>query len=180
MFSKLTLFIFLGLFTQFWTYEITPIITEGAPDFFDISTEPFVKIGEGYYYFETNLTKNWFDAFESCRRMDAQLIAFETMKEWDLLNIYLRTAKIEDIYWTSGTDLAHHGIHDWFPTGQRLTLDIWMKGEPNNSGGNEHCDILGYRRTETNYNDLNDLECELERLYICEAPLPRTASFVIW
>ncbi|KAH8360866.1 hypothetical protein KR084_009537, partial [Drosophila pseudotakahashii] len=141
---------------------------------------PFVKIGHGYYYIETRTEKSWFDAFESCRRIAAHLIAFETFEEWDLVNQYLFRNEISDIYWTSGADLAQKGKHDWFSSGEPISLDIWAPGEPNNVGGVEHCDELGYKATSTNYNVLNDKDCEVKRRYICERLYPKTASFVIW
>ncbi|KAH8329409.1 hypothetical protein KR074_010056, partial [Drosophila pseudoananassae] len=150
----------------------------GIPESLPMNTAPFIKIGEGYYYIETKIGKNWFDAFESCRRLGANLISFETMKEWDLVNQYLWNHDLNRIYWTSGSDLAHQGKHTWFANGEPITLKIWGPGEPNNSGGNEHCDGLGYNRNETNYNVLNDRICSRDTYYICETLQPKTASFV--
>ncbi|KAH8329012.1 hypothetical protein KR074_001652, partial [Drosophila pseudoananassae] len=140
----------------------------GIPESFNINTAPFIKIGEGYYYIETKVAKNWFDAFESCRRLGANLISFETLKEWDLINQYLWNHDLNYIYWTSGIDLAHQGKHSWFSNGEPITLNIWGYGEPSNTNGIENCDELGYRRNATYYNVLNDRPCSTEWNYICE------------
>ncbi|XP_050741946.1 C-type lectin 37Da-like [Drosophila biarmipes] len=161
-------------------YKVIPFVEDGIPDHLQVATGPFVKIGRGYYYIETKTKKNWFDASESCRRIDAHLIAFETIEEWDLVNQYLFRNGIDNVYWTSGCDLAQQGKHNWCSTGEPLTLNIWYPGEPNNNNGNEHCDVLGDRRSSTNYNVLNDFNCAREVLYICEKSYPKTASFVIW
>ncbi|XP_022224221.2 C-type lectin 37Da-like [Drosophila obscura] len=112
--------------------------------------------------------------------MEAALISFETREEWDSINQYLFQRNIYDEYYTSGTDLAIKGEHVWFSTGEPLELNIWGRGEPSNNGGIEHCDVLGYLGTSTNYDVLNDIPCDLKRYYICEAPQPKTASFFIW
>ncbi|KAH8360806.1 hypothetical protein KR084_003183, partial [Drosophila pseudotakahashii] len=140
------------------------------PEALQIASSPFVRIGQGYYFIETNTKKNWYDASESCRRIDSHLVSFETLEEWDLVNQYLFRKGIDDVYWTSGSDLGHQRKHHWFSTGEPLALNIWYPGEPNNYNGIEHCDLLGERRTRTNYNVLNDQDCEYQVLYICEKP----------
>ncbi|XP_041448348.1 C-type lectin 37Da-like [Drosophila obscura] len=152
-----------------------------VPESLNISIAPFIKIGNGYYYIETRLEKNWFDAYETCRRINADLIAFETIEEWDFVNQYLIKMNIAYVYWTAGNDLGNEGKHNWFSTGKPLTLDIWYPTEPNNYDGIEHCDLFGDRRgSNASYNDLNARPCIMQRHYICEAPQPKTASFIIW
>nr|XP_017025943.1 C-type lectin 37Da-like [Drosophila kikkawai] len=178
MVSGLCVLVFLGLFSQFLAIEITPTISDGVPETFNITRKFFEHIGNGYYYIEKVKSLNWFAAFESCRQVDAHLVAFESLEEWNSVILHLKNNKIEGIFWTSGTDLANQEEHVWFTTGQKVTLDsIWNEGEPNNDGGNEHCDVVLSAKDSIG---LNDLECELKRLYICEAPQPITASFVIW
>ncbi|KRF98810.1 uncharacterized protein Dwil_GK27519 [Drosophila willistoni] len=163
------------------TYEITPIIKDGLPGFTNITTAPFLKIGEGYYYIETNLKKNWFEAHETCRRIGAELIAFETIEEWKLVNQYLADMKMDDVlYWTSGNDLANDGQHVWFSNGLNITLDeIWYPGEPNNGvGGSAHCDVMCF--SNGGPTGLNDTYCYNMMRYICEAPQPKTAAFIVW
>ncbi|XP_046866601.1 C-type lectin 37Da-like [Drosophila willistoni] len=176
--------VFLSLLVVSMTYNIKPLIKDGLPGFTDITTAPFLKIGEGYYYIETQLEKNWYDAYETCRLIGAELIAFDSIKEWELVNQYLRDMKIANQpYWTSGTDLANQGKHLWFSNGlSNIFNEIWYPGEPNNEGGNEHCDEFPFHlgNDTSGRTGLNDKNCYEKRRYICEAPQPKTASFIIW
>ncbi|KRF98808.1 uncharacterized protein Dwil_GK27804 [Drosophila willistoni] len=163
------------------TYEIRPIVKDGLPGFSDVTTAPFLKIGEGYYYVETASKKNWFEAYETCRLIGAELITIDTLEEWLLVNQYLRDMNIDgEPYWTSGTDLAIQGQHIWFSNGLNITLDeIWYPGEPNNKGGNENCDHMSFSK-DNNPTGMNDNDCNLAYRYICEAPQPKTAAFIVW
>lgn len=142
-----------------------------------------MRIEKGLYYIETKLKTNWFDANDRCHQLDAELISFETVKEWNSINNYLRNNSIEENYWTSGNDLAKQHTHLWLSNGLPITLlDIWYPGEPNNQGGNERCDELGYSRRgdPSEKRALNDEQCSTARRYICEARAAITASFIIW
>lgn len=141
---------------------------------------PFIKIGPGYYYINRKTPRNWFEAFAACRQLGANLIAFETIEEWNLINRFLWKYKIMDRYWTAGTDWANQGKHVWLSTGQPILLNLWGPGQPDNYQGREHCDEIGYMAIESNYNSFNDCTCDKNLLYICEAAQPKTASFVIW
>ncbi|KPU74250.1 uncharacterized protein Dana_GF27940 [Drosophila ananassae] len=152
----------------------------GVPGYLNITIDPFVNIDGGFYYIEPESKVSWFQAFESCRRMNAYLIAFETMEEWNLINQYLWNHNISDLYWTSGVDLAIEGKHGWFSIGEPIQLNIWGSGEPNNMDGVEHCDELGYDGNSTNYKVLNDIQCDEQRLFICETHEPKTASVVVF
>ncbi|XP_068147081.1 C-type lectin 37Da-like [Drosophila tropicalis] len=127
------------------------------------------------------LERNWFDAYQTCRLIGSELITIDTIEEWNLVNQYLRDMKIENQpYWTSGTDLANEGKHVWFSNGVSITLnDIWYPGEPTNSGAVEHCDELSFTY-DGSPTGLNDRDCTHTARYICEAPQPKTATFVIW
>ncbi|KAH8328283.1 hypothetical protein KR067_007662, partial [Drosophila pandora] len=128
-----------------------------------------VKIGNSHYFFESKKETNWFDAYEYCRSMDTHLITFETMDEWNLISEYMKDKELTNFYWTSGTDLANHGKHKWFSNGKPIKLNIWRIGEPNNFGGNEHCDAF-YIIPETQQSALNDEQCVTLRRFICEVP----------
>ncbi|XP_020802437.1 C-type lectin 37Da-like, partial [Drosophila serrata] len=150
----------LCLFSLVGSFEVTPTIEDGIPQYLNITTGPFTKIGHGYYYIERVTAKNWFDAFAACRQLGADLIAFETIEEWNLINAFLWKYKIMAQYWTSGTDLGNQGKHVWLSTGQPILLKLWGPGNPDNYKGAEHCDELGYLAVESNYNSFNDNRCD--------------------
>ncbi|KAH8296073.1 hypothetical protein KR054_001287, partial [Drosophila jambulina] len=150
--------------------------------FVNATTEPFVKIGNGYYFFEVKTTMNWYAAYQSCRKMNARLINFESIEEWNLINNYLNDTGIYTKYWTSGTVLADQDInnHIWFSTGQPMSLDIWYPGEPNNLGGKEYCDEMGrYDPIIPQFWGLNDRDCSVKLRSICKAQQPATVSFLV-
>jgi len=145
-----------------------------------LDTEPFQKIDTGLYYIETKWKVNWFEANELCHAMDAELITFEKMDKWHRINQYLKDNKINDIYWTSGNDLAKQFRHVWFSNGQPIMLkDIWGPGEPNNhNNANERCDEVIF--DSSGKPGLNDYPCSALRKFICEKRQLKTVSIVVW
>ncbi|KAH8352099.1 hypothetical protein KR084_001942, partial [Drosophila pseudotakahashii] len=137
---------------------------------------PFVKIGSDYYLFVRE-DVNWYAAYESCRQKDAYLISFEDLEELNLIAQYLVDTDAAVSYWTSGADLAEQDKHVWFSNGQPVSSDMWLPGEPNNYGNAEHCDEVGIR---SGVAGLNDRICIRTNSYICKAPQPKTASFIVW
>jgi len=187
---------FLAILSLSGAYKITPNVIEGkivfrgvfllttfclpqlgVPGFLNITTAPFIKIGSNYYFIETK-GLNWFAAFESCKQIQADLIAFESLEELQLISQYLINNNMAAYYWTSGTDLAKQDKHVWFSNGQPVASDLWRKGEPNNENNEEHCDEL---KIEPGVGvGLNDRRCSYIDGYICKAPQPKTASFIVW
>ncbi|XP_017110431.1 C-type lectin 37Da-like isoform X1 [Drosophila elegans] len=169
-----------GMIALSAAYEITPNVIDGVPGFLNITTAPFVKIGAGYYFVESANKKNWFDAYESCRRMEADLITFDSLVEMNQITEYLIdtiVAQNLSLFWSSGTDFAEQDKHVWFSNGQLISSELWLPGEPNNLHNEEHCDNL---KINNGLGGLNDDRCEELHYSICEAPQPKTASFIIW
>lgn len=134
-----------------------------------VNAVTFVEIGNRNYYIEPRVKKNWFEAFEACRLINADLVDFESFAEWRLVDQYLWDNNIDNEYWTSGTDLGKQGFHVWFSTGKPIVPNIWSPGEPNNNVGNEHCDEMGYDRKISNSHRLNDKNCYYKLSFICKA-----------
>ncbi|XP_016982784.1 C-type lectin 37Da-like [Drosophila rhopaloa] len=177
MFLKFTgLCAFLAIISSSAAYKITPNVIDGVPGFLNITTAPFVKIGSGYYVFKSEKV-NWYAAFESCRQMDAELIAFENLEELELISQYVTESNLFPRYWTSGTDLAEEDKHTWFSNGQPVSSTLWLPGEPNKQDDVEHCDEFNIKNGG---GGLNDRFCIRLNGYICEAHQPKTASFIIW
>lgn len=146
-----------------------------------IKLDSFLRIGKGLYHIETKSNVNWFEANERCHAMDTELITFETMDEWNIINKYLHDNIVYDnIYWTSGNDLAKQFRHKWSSNGQPILLEsIWATGEPNNyNNTNERCDQLQLR--SSGKPGLNDHKCTSLRRFICEKRQLKTVSIVVW
>lgn len=64
--------------------------------------------------------------------------------------------------WIGLNDKAIEGAFVWV-TGEPVLVTAWASGEPNNSGGNEHC-------AEMKWSDAawNDLDCAKARPFVCE------------
>jgi len=148
----------------------------GVPSFLNVTTEPFIKIGNGYYFIQNKLPENWHAAFESCRQMEADLIAFESLEEMEMIWKHLSAMNPVRPFWTAGTDFAVQDKHVWFSNGQPVPSNLWRKGEPNNYENNEHCDNIYV----THDFGLNDDVCAKLFYYVCKAPQPKTASFIVW
>jgi len=193
-----TLFAIFATFSLSGAYKITPNVIDGkivspgvfllttfclpqlgVPGFVNVtqSLPPFIKIGSNLYIIESN-GDNWYAAFESCKQKDADLVAFESLEELKLVSQYLIDNKMAAQHWTSGTDWAKQDKHVWFSNGQPVASDLWLKGEPNNEFKAEHCDEL---RIKPGVGvGLNDKNCSFILGYICKAPHPKTASFIVW
>ncbi|XP_032311298.1 C-type lectin 37Da-like [Drosophila ananassae] len=141
MFPQLV--VLLGLISLSAAYSVTPFIADGIPEGRNISTDPFVKIGNGYYHIESAQPDNWFGAYESCHKINAELVAFETKEELDAVAEYISDPYLRG-YWTSGNDHATKGQHMWFSNGQPILSDLWYTNEPNDFEGDERCVILLY------------------------------------
>ncbi|XP_030377124.1 C-type lectin 37Da-like [Scaptodrosophila lebanonensis] len=175
-----------GLSLSWSAEQITPFLIQGIPNEANISTAPFTKIGDGYYYIEQKLRLNWYQAYESCRLIGAELISFETVEEWDALVNQLgerKSRKDRSEYWTSGNDLGKEGKHNWFRNAQPISINKWAPNQPDNAGGREHCVHLGYIYGHSKTLELNDRPCNSKNSllsYICEASKPQTVSFIFW
>ncbi|XP_043068640.1 C-type lectin 37Da-like [Drosophila bipectinata] len=167
---------FLGILSFVKAYSINPYIEEGIPENANITTDPFVKIGNGYYYIENSQTVNWYTAYHSCRKLGADLVTLENQEELKALQEYNLTS---GFYWTSGSDLAFTGKHVWFSDAESISSDLWLPNEPNNADCNERCVLLSVANTLAD-SGLNDVTCSRNTSFICESPTPMTASFVIW
>ncbi|KAH8328281.1 hypothetical protein KR067_007664, partial [Drosophila pandora] len=153
---------------------------KGIPEGRNISTDPFVKIGNGYYHIESAKPDNWFGAYESCHKINAELVAFETKEELDAVAEYISDPYLRG-YWTSGNDHATKGQHMWFSNGQPILSDLWYTNEPNDFEGDERCVILLYKEPSSpqRFSGLHDVGCMTRKSrYICEARQPKTASFI--
>ncbi|KAK9878341.1 hypothetical protein WA026_021641, partial [Henosepilachna vigintioctopunctata] len=74
---------------------------------------PLIQLGNAgkYYYFETSLRLNYFEAFAYCRRNHMDLLSIESKEEDDLIKHYMfKEFPRLDSIWTSGTDIGRKGI----------------------------------------------------------------------
>lgn len=160
-------------------YILSIVFNHAGPHDPLFATNPFLKIGLGLYYIEKNARVHWFDAYEHCRLLDAELVAFETIEEWNFVSQYLLEHKMNEAYWTSGNDLAKRGNHLWYSTGQPINVDgIWAYNQPDGQEL-EHCDEMSYgSNPETR--GISDVKCSSKRLFMCEKQLLQRVEITVW
>ncbi|KAK9878342.1 hypothetical protein WA026_021642 [Henosepilachna vigintioctopunctata] len=138
---------------------------------------PVLNLGGGadWYYFETNLKLNYFEAFEFCRKNNMNLLSIESKKEEVLIKTHLfnLVPKVTSV-WTSGTDLGREGHYIWLSTGQEFSYTNWHPTaviEPNNYNNSEHCIHMYqyYNAVDTFF--WNDHDCKLTYNFVCEIEL---------
>ncbi|EDX02235.1 C-type lectin 37Da [Drosophila teissieri] len=149
-------------------------VYNGIPS--EIDTTPFVRIGDNYYYIEQMNKVNWFQAAGACRMMNAHLASIEDKPEMEALIKYMKAKgfKNNDYFWISGNDLGTEGAFYWMSNGRPMTYAPWNgpKQMPDNYGGNENCVHMFATREM-----INDANCKIQMLYVCEATEPKTFKF---
>lgn len=153
------------------------LLSQGATGF---ESEKFLKIGDGYYYFDRKTKMNWFQASESCRRMNSSLVTFETVEEYNGIQRLMEILTDDLLYWTSGNALGDNSTHIWHSTGKPIDVNIWAANQPDNQQDKERCDLMNYRANPEDLLGLNDANCNYLQNHICEAEHPYTVSFVVW
>ena len=119
-----------------------------------------VRDAESAYLICAAVEGSWAQARDFCQGLGADLAVVEDATENDFL-----VAHGASNHWLGLDDLEVEGAFVWVD-GQPLSFANWQPGEPNNSGGIEHC---AHTRVEGTW---NDLACDAPRLVLCEdAPL---------
>ncbi|KAH8415023.1 hypothetical protein KR215_011193, partial [Drosophila sulfurigaster] len=126
------------------------------------NTTRYIEIGSKLYYNEDALRINWFGASNICRQLGGFLVNLESEDELKLLNPHLHPSLS---YWTSLNDLAVPGIFASSTSGRNARYLNWSAGQPDNTGGVEHCVELW--RSSTSF-QMNDVQCETILHFICE------------
>ncbi|EDW55751.1 C-type lectin 37Da [Drosophila sechellia] len=172
-----------GIAPGFGYDKYTTHIQNGNPYNLTVDMTPFIKINASYYVFGQTRV-NWYVAYENCRRLQSELVTFETAEEFDAIAAFLNARGDRSEHWTSGNDLGKTGTHYWFSNAQLVTIKRWAPKQPDNAGGREHCIHLGYIYNYSTEFQLNDRPCHDDASslfkYICEAPKQETVSIVVW
>ncbi|KPU73953.1 uncharacterized protein Dana_GF27918 [Drosophila ananassae] len=175
------LLIFFVSFEPIWGHIYATELKPGNPYNVPIDFKPFVQIRDGFYFFGTEQV-NWYVAHEKCRKMEADLVTFETPEEFDAISAHLKSKGVKSEHWTSGNDLGKTGTHNWFSNSQPINIQRWAPKQPDNAGGKEHCIHLGYVYKTSTLFQLNDRPCSDDKNslfnYICEAAKPETITIV--
>ncbi|XP_073822125.1 lectin subunit alpha-like [Musca autumnalis] len=124
------------------------------------------EITGGSYYIEYDWRYNWFEASHACARMGMKLVEIQDYNKQADVERSLR-ASIGDrgIFWIGANDEYKSSSRNrpfyWSSSGARVIFTHWMRDEPNNYHGGQHCISM------ENF-EWNDKGCTESFGFICE------------
>ncbi|XP_042620405.1 CD209 antigen-like protein C isoform X2 [Cyprinus carpio] len=116
------------------------------------------------FFISTEL-KSWSDSRQYCRDRGADLVIINTEEKQRFIS-----SLVSERVWIGLSDREQEGIMKWVDNSP-LKQGFWLKGEPNNYGGNEDCIQLNYNREKPGWSPLNswnDVACSEKIKGICE------------
>lgn len=121
-----------------------------------------MHIGDISYYIEQSLRINWFQASNVCRQLQGFLLDLKNQTQLREISSHLHPAHT---YWISLNDLGEQGVYTSQATGRTAEYFNWSAGQPDNTGGVEHCVEL-WRSTSSF--QMNDVQCETKLFFVCQ------------
>ncbi|KAJ8040014.1 Perlucin-like protein [Holothuria leucospilota] len=141
-----------------------------------LSTKPVTDVpqwhqwNESFYTFVSTTEMTWEDAANACSsmRVGARLVFIESELENKEVS---RLAKVasegrNNRWWIGLTDRVAEGVWKWYNVS--LNYNNWWQGQPDNSGKNEDCGVLGFRWNGDNA-FWADTSCTQQKKFICES-----------
>ncbi|XP_061398662.1 C-type lectin domain family 4 member F-like [Musca vetustissima] len=116
---------------------------------------------------------NWFEASHECARQGLRLVEVrDAAKNKELLTTLESYIGNPKNFWIGAND-EYNTDKDlnrpfYWSSGQCVIFSNWAKGEPNNSGSNEHCVHLWTLQRGSQW---NDRACTTKYGFICEKPV---------
>ncbi|XP_048196830.1 low affinity immunoglobulin epsilon Fc receptor isoform X2 [Perognathus longimembris pacificus] len=132
--------------------------------------EQWLNFQQKCYYFGEG-TKRWLQARFACSDLEGRLVSIHSQEEQDFLSKH--TSKDS---WIGLQDLDVEGDFVWMDRSP-VSYSNWLRGEPNNSGLDEHCVMM---RASGHWNDVfcrSQLDAWVcEQLATCGPPTPSTSG----
>merc|ERR1711990_44919 len=113
----------------------------------------------------------WFQSQQFCSTKGGYLAEIQSAEESDLVATVLNQ---ETAFWIGLNDLANHGQWMWQHSVTPMKWSNWFRGQPNNSGGDQHC-VDMYRDTNAKWGwkdencDRSSFQKEVFFHALCEA-----------
>lgn len=121
------------------------------------------RVGTIDYCYHRMQLLAWEGASLSCEEEGSTLASFKTRAELDAFGAAVSGRLAAGRTWIGYSDEAHEG-HWTTVTGKTPTFTHWRPGEPNNSGGNEHC--AEWIAADGGW---NDVACDAPHVGLCSA-----------
>uniref|UniRef100_A0A8C9XRZ6 C-type lectin domain-containing protein n=1 Tax=Sander lucioperca TaxID=283035 RepID=A0A8C9XRZ6_SANLU len=118
---------------------------------------------------------SWEKGRQYCRDRGADLMVIESSEEQTFLSKFI---KKDTRYWIGLTDRDEEGTWKWVD-GTPLTQKNWIRGQPDNGGGDPQWGEEDCAHTEPYTANWNDRSCEHVMYWICEKKLNRGVCFEI-
>ncbi|XP_030375537.1 galactose-specific lectin nattectin-like [Scaptodrosophila lebanonensis] len=112
---------------------------------------------------------NWFQAQAICASQGMTLVSISAERDQQVLRnfLYIRANTLlhllNELIWTSGTDLAEENTWTWFSNGRSFSYRNFQSGAPKSSTGAERC--LGYNGVTSLW---QNVDCQEQHYFICE------------
>ena len=103
----------------------------------------------GHYYKFFNLSMNWHEANQFCKKLGGHLVTITSKAEQAAIQNFIFYDGKKNYYWTGGFSVEQ-GRWEW-TTREEFTYSNWAEGEPNNDLGNEF--ILTLQHHTGKWND---------------------------
>ncbi|KAH8326021.1 hypothetical protein KR067_012733, partial [Drosophila pandora] len=124
--------------------------------------QKFKKIGNKFYYFEHEETRNWLSALHKCQELGGHLATTRNIDEFVRLSIELHP---DSRYFIDLNDELEQGQFLSITSGSRDNFLHWADGEPNNEYGRDAV-IIRYSEFGKHMEHTPSYE---EHHFICEA-----------
>ncbi|XP_062569396.1 perlucin-like protein [Saccostrea cucullata] len=114
------------------------------------------------YYFSSSAS-TFKDAMLTCYRLGANMLELQSAEEEKWIDLQCRIRGYQYGVWLGACDLQQEGTFISVSNAKALPYTNWIKGEPNNNLGIEHCALyfVKYRRW-------NDGHCNHKVNYACK------------
>ncbi|XP_060591207.1 lactose-binding lectin l-2-like, partial [Ruditapes philippinarum] len=125
--------------------------------------------GTCYYISDKTDEKTWEKAMLTCKHRQGDMVKIDSIQEKSWLRNEIQSQlKFQNTdKWWIGLNNRPRFDNNYYKWGDGSSLNSnilrWNPGEPNNSGGREHC--AQYMMTT---DSINDKDCDLSMPYICE------------
>ncbi|XP_050967130.1 CD209 antigen-like protein E [Labeo rohita] len=107
--------------------------------------------------------KNWSDSRQFCRDHGADLVIIKSKEKQSRVYSFIKENMGVSV-WIGLSDIEIEGNMKWVDNSP-LKEGFWLKGEPNDNGGNEDCVLMN---TNPDLNNWNDISCSEKGRILCE------------
>ncbi|XP_078329611.1 perlucin-like protein [Crassostrea virginica] len=121
----------------------------------------WVLFEKNCYYFST-FAVNFKDAMIACDNLGSSLLVIRNSLEEKWIDLQCRLRGCFHGVWLGFSDVQREGYMVAISDRSRPLYSNWIKGQPDNSGGNEHCAVYW-----TDHSAWNDISCSGKVHFVC-------------